>query len=593
MKADTTEGTSSTTPATKPEPVVRQTYTRRAFVKRALAAGAVGATANAATLALASPYGGSSGGACPTPPGGTDLENPTIGDPNARRLRAYEIRVQAALQEYLQPIPPHENNGDENLYPNKIGSYTKGLPHNQLGEVDLNAYQIYLHALSTGNPADFEKIPLGIPDPANRYQLVDPQEGLAYDLEGVDSHATYLPPAPTLCSPQETGEMLELYWMALTRDVPFSEYDTNPLTQAAAADLSRLSDFRGPKVGGQVTTGTLFRDNLPGTLVGPYESQFRWLPVAYGAQLIDQRVLTSPPNVDYMTDYAEWLHIQNGGLPSQAVQFDPTLRYIRNGRDAGHYVHVDILHQEYYLAMLILLNPLSAGSETGGLAAPYDQNNPYLNSLTQVGFSTFGPPHIYTSMPEVVTRALHAVWFQKWYVHRRLRPEEYGGLVHNTLTGAAQYPVANSELLQSPAPQMIFDKYGTYLLPQVFPEGCPLHPSYGQGHATVAGACVTILKAWFDESYVIPNPVQPTPDGLSLVPYSGPPLTVGGELNKLASNTAQARNMAGVHWRSDADESLKLGEAVAISVLRDQRRIFNENFRGFSLTKFDGTMITV
>jgi hypothetical protein len=140
---------------------------------------------------------------------------------------------------------------------------------------------------------------------------------------------------------------------------------------------------------------------------------------------------------------------------------------------------------------------------------------------------------------------------------------------------------------------MIFDKYGTYLLPQVFPEGCPLHPSYGQGHATVAGACVTILKAWFDESFVIPNPVQPTPDGLSLVPYSGPPLTVGGELNKLASNTSQARNMAGVHWRSDADESLKLGEAVAISVLRDQRRIFNENFRGFSLTKFDGTTITV
>jgi hypothetical protein len=80
---------------------------------------------------------------------------------------------------------------------------------------------------------------------------------------------------------------------------------------------------------------------------------------------------------------------------------------------------------------------------------------------------------------------------------------------------------------------------------------------------------------------------------MSLVPYSGPTLTVGGELNKLASNVATGRNIAGVHWRSDAAESLKLGEAVAISILEEQRMICNESFEGFSLTKFDGTTITV
>src|SRR5204863_3707281 len=118
-------------------------------------------------------------------------------------------------------------------------------------------------------------------------------------------------------------------------------------------------------------------------------------------------------------------------------------------------------------------------------------------------------------------------------------------------------------------------------------------PSCAAGHATVAGACITILKAWFPESYVIQNPVVAAPDGLSLLPYSGPPLTVGGELNKLASNIATGRNIAGAHWRSDAAESLKLGEAMAISVLRDQRLTYNEEFAGFSLTKFDGTQITV
>ena len=120
-----------------------------------------------------------------------------------------------------------------------------------------------------------------------------------------------------------------------------------------------------------------------------------------------------------------------------------------------------------------------------------------------------------------------------------------------------------------------------------------MHHSYGAGHATVAGACVTVLKAWFDESFVLPDPVVASPDGLSLVPYTGPPLTVGGELNKLAANVATGRNFAGIHWRTDYSESVKLGEAVALSILRDQRSTYNETFRGFTLTKFDGTKVSV
>jgi hypothetical protein len=30
-----------------------------------------------------------------------------------------------------------------------------------------------------------------------------------------------------------------------------------------------------------------------------------------------------------------------------------------------------------------------------------------------------------------------------------------------------------------------------------------LHPAYGADHASVAGACVTIRKAWFDTSAVL------------------------------------------------------------------------------------------
>ena len=178
-------------------------------------------------------------------------------------------------------------------------------------------------------------------------------------------------------------------------------------------------------------------------------------------------------------------------------------------------------------------------------------------------------------------------------MHRRLRPEAFAGRIHNLLTHPGlNYPI-HRDVLNSEALHQVFSRNRTYLLPQGYPEGSPLHPSYGAGHATVGGACVTILKALFDESFVISNPVAPAFDGLSLLHYSGPELTVGGELNKLAANIAIGRNFAGIHWRADYAESLKLGEAVAISVLRDQRLTYREDFTGFTFTKFDSTKVTV
>jgi PAP2 superfamily len=145
-----------------------------------------------------------------------------------------------------------------------------------------------------------------------------------------------------------------------------------------------------------------------------------------------------------------------------------------------------------------------------------------------------------------------------------------------------------------------YKKHHTYLLPQAYPEGCPLHPSYPSGHATIAGACVTILKAFFNENFVIPQPVIPKrsldddedDSGTELERYNGPALKVGNELNKLASNIGIGRNMAGVHYRSDYADSLKLGEQIAINILEDQRLMYNENYT-FSFTMFDGTPKTI
>jgi hypothetical protein len=515
-----------------------------------------------------------------------------------RTEEAFTVRKDAALQERQSPIVSETANGDELVFTNRIGNYSKGLPHNDLGEVDSNAYSAFLTSMQDGAPlGEVERIPMGCTVPTLQMKLVNPCSASCFSLQGADSHHLTIPAAPPVQSSWAAGEMVELYWMALARDVAFTDYAGNSVTQAAASELNALTIFRGPKASGVVTPATLFRGFTAGDLRGPYLSQFLLKPVPFGVQYVEQHMRTVQSGSDFLTGYTDWLSAQNGVQPAHGNAFDPVRRYIRNGRDLGQWVHIDVLYQAYFNAMLIMMTSPDASDPVtgGGMGVPLNPGNPYLKSMNQTGFGTFGPPAIATAVAEIATGALKAVWYQKWLVHRRLRPEAYGGLVHNTLSAARIYPL-HADVLKSRAAASVKMLHGTYLLPTAFPEGCPLHPSYGAGHATVAGAAVTILKAVFDENFLIPNPVVPSADGLTLLPYTGPDassLTVGSELDKLASNIALGRNFAGVHWRSDYEESLKLGEAYAISVLQDQRLTYREPFAGFTFTKFDGTRVTV
>jgi len=102
-----------------------------------------------------------------------------------------------------------------------------------------------------------------------------------------------------------------------------------------------------------------------------------------------------------------------------------------------------------------------------------------------------------------------------------------------------------------------------------------------------------VLKAFFDSTAEISNPVVASRDGTALLPYTGPALNVGGELNKLAANMSIGRNFAGVHWRSDATEGILLGEQVALEHLRYSDSRWNETFAGSTLVTFGGTEVNV
>ncbi len=501
----------------------------------------------------------------------------------ARRNQAYSVRIAAAYANYIEPVEtcPATDNGDEALYAGLFfASYSKGLAHDSLGHVDPDAYALLLRAGVSGAARDWDAVTLA--SGAAR-KLVNPQAGWAYTLQGADPQSFPVPAPPTFASALQAGEFVELAWMAYCRDVAFADYASDSRTIAAVVEIAGLTDFQGPPV----LAASLFRGTSPGCSTGPYISQFLYMPCTMGVNTIDQRLLPLTDGVDFMTDYTEYLRQQEAqSPPAGTATYGATPVYIHTLRDLATWVHSDVLFQAYFMAMLCL----------DKVAAPLKPDIPYVSSsLNQEGFGTWGGPFVAWMSTMASTDALKAAWFQKWGVHRRLRPEVYGARVHNHKTGGYSYPL-HADVVNSTIVDLIFGITGTYLLPMAFPEGSPLHPSYPAGHATVAGTCVTLLKALFVEDTVLADNLMPNPSngGATAITLSpSATLTVGGELNKLAWNIAMGRNGAGVHWRSDATESLLLGQRIAIHLLRDLQRTFREPFGGFSFVDFDGNLVAV
>ena len=133
--------------------------------------------------------------------------------------RALALRTQITGADSFIASPAQVDNGDEALYADKSGTYTKGVLQEGIGLVDLAAYDSFKQALSSGDPADFENIVLGGPRTLN-----GPQGGLAFYLDCEDATQFAVPPAPALASEEYATELVELYWASLLRDVAFTDY---------------------------------------------------------------------------------------------------------------------------------------------------------------------------------------------------------------------------------------------------------------------------------------------------------------------------------------------------------------------------------
>jgi len=538
--------------------------------------------------------------------------NPCIpgGTTDQRGKDAFEVRFGTATKEAVASgSVSHSTNGDEARYKDKSATYTKCLKQDSPGVVNPAAFRLFKAALKSGNPTDFEKAGLiGAGRPLN-----GPLGAFALTLVGGDSQIfgdSVVPLPPRVASPQYATELVELYWASLLRDIAFTDYATNGAANAAAMELNALkSSYAGPRdAKGNVTPSVLFRGGFGdpaksnfffGENYGPYISQLCIRPTMLGAQPIDQKMSTLAAGINYLTNLDAWQAIQNGVMPLAPPLPGDKNRYMHTGRSLAAFTHIDELYQAYFTAYLVIetLYPNRLVIQNPG--------SPYVAFKNQQPFGTFGGPDIAATLAAVSRAALSAVWYQKWIVHLRHRPESGGGIVQLIKTGhganilkktGGGNDTLHDNILSSMALEQSLVENGSYLLSQAFPEGSPAHPAYPTGHGTVAGACITVLKFFYNGDSVIPNPVVPSADGLTLEPYTGADagkMSLNGELHKLAHNISFGHGIhAGIHWRSDTDFSILLGEAVAIKFLQDQAFTYRENF-AISFKKIDGTLVTI
>ena len=514
-----------------------------------------------------------------------------------------------------------------------------------------------------------------IPPSDNFRQWEAPTAGIVYELEGPDAQSVTMAPAPPLldvsgnANPELILEMAEIYELAVLRDLPLNNFEAGRATPAITDSIQRLNALnyisnqtgRPRKVNsltGQLDAQTVFRGSSPEVEIGPYLSQFLLIgnvdrnmggdvaegKITYGVLQIDQKVPIAEPGKNYMTTMADYVTVQRGIKPDPETYganngapviapARPPRRFISTPRDLATYVHYDALYEAYLNACIILLE----------MRTPFDPAFDHLSGVGAAagngatrrnagGFALYGGPHVLTLVTEVATRALKAVRFQKFNNHIRLRPEALAARIElvriaGGLTvppelmadiGALRQALVNNGTLNAVATGLAT---GNNFLPMAFPEGSPMHPAYGAGHATVAGACVTMLKAFFDTSAVLaqsptggvfkryangdtaiayrapdlpsPNTGEGIPAG-NLVPYTPDQfLTLEGELNKLAANISIGRNMAGVHYFTDYYDSLRMGEKIALGILEEQALTYLTDPFVISVPTFDGDVVRI
>src|SRR5271166_635289 len=255
---------------------------------------------------------------------------------NTRANDSWNYRKNTAQNEKIN-VGVLPDNGDSQRFTDFSGNWSKCLQHDALGIPNRASWLSLTYALQTGRFSDFENILVGNPvGTAFTSTLNGPQGALAFDLEGLDSHATVIPPAPSVASAQTAAEQVEHYWCALLRDTNFTDYSSSSLVAQACADMNNLSYVKSQQNEYlyPIAPQSLFRGQIvpgDGNMQGPFISQFMLQPTFLGVQPLSQqyqRILSvSQGGADFLTDPTEYQNVQKGRTPAGSLGYDPTYRF--------------------------------------------------------------------------------------------------------------------------------------------------------------------------------------------------------------------------------------------------------------------------
>ena len=405
-----------------------------------------------------------------------------------------------------------------------------------------------LSALTSGEQTAFDAIPR-----TGSMKIVSPRASYHADPASV---ATLLPPMPADDSRQTAAELTETFLAVKAADVPFASYGA---PQGADPLLAYGADHKGPPLG-----PLQFR--YSSGHVGPYVSQFLHVKVPFGKNgaTLDQRL---PLRTGfYGTTTATRDQILRGNVPVAQTLGSPC--YMHNGRALASYVHQDPPYLFGLYAALIC----DAVTSRSSLFPPLKNES---------GFVTYGGAmDVQCALAEVVRLAMQAAWCAKFRLFRRRRPEELFA------DQARLHP--DFALLSGPTVAS-----ANSCMPMLYAEGSPGHSDYPSGHAVIGGAVATLLKAFYKDEPWTAAPLHSRDGKTQEVYLNCPPLSVHGELDKLASNYGWGRIFAGIHFRSSCAGGMALGESVAIGYLNRMLMESYEPLGTVAFTKFDGQPIMI
>lgn len=391
-------------------------------------------------------------------------------------------------------------------------------------------------------------------------QWTDPQAGI--DARG----RSPINPPPAISSAAMAADLLEVALLGLMADVPMDQWASDPIAVRGAetlaafpagilsADLCRDHGVDGL---GRMHAGRRPADRVGVLLREP-------IPTAWGTPY---SFASRRRENWYLTTEAAWRAAQQGGLPGQhpdlpAQQLGPVTP-IATGRDLASLVQSDPPGS----IPLAVVQQLQAARAPRSGRLPSGRNDAGFVGRLQAVEINNGPA-------AALSQAFRLGWRLKWIDYRLERPEEL-------------WPRAAAGELHPIMMQLggwVFDeieaRHGDRrFLPQVYAGGCPCHSDWPSGHAIDAGVGATILKTAYA-------------DGPLRMVSGAQMASVHEAIDTAMWNVALGRVIAGIHSMGALREGMRLGQAMAVRYL-DQQRSGPYVVGAVSFVGVDGRPVTI